>query len=152
LKELSPISFRLKDTVEVGTVMGKNNWLELPTAGAVFEFTTVTVAVAALPISAAGTVAVNFVLLTNVVRRGVMLTPVCQSTVAPEANPAPETDSVKPEPPTWVDTGERSSMKGAAFCAHALEAMVASKGKHAAMAISRLWFLNLLSPSVLICG
>jgi hypothetical protein len=118
--------------------MGKNSELELATAGDVFGFATVTAAVAALPISAAGTVAVNFVSLTNVVARGVVPAPVSQFTVAPEANPAPETVNVKSEPPAWVDTGERSSMKAAAFCARAFEAMVASKGKHAAMAISCL--------------
>lgn len=73
----------LNTRLDVGVVMVKGTGFELPPPGP--GLTTVTMAEAGVDTFAAGTTAVNFPALTNVVARAVPF----QSTVDPETNPAP---------------------------------------------------------------
>jgi hypothetical protein len=72
------------------------------------EFATVTLALPPLAISAAVTVAVTCVLLTNVVGSAVPF----HCTVAPERKLAPLTVRVKSDPPAFADAGLRPLMVG----------------------------------------
>lgn len=72
------------------------------------EFATVTLALPPLAISAAITVAVNCVLLTNVVVSPVPF----HCTVAPERKPVPLTVSMKSDPPAFAEVGLRLLMVG----------------------------------------
>jgi hypothetical protein len=93
-----------------GAATGKNATLEPPPPGK--GFTTSTMAVLVVAMSAAGTTAVSRELETNVV---VSWEP-SQFTVDPETNPVPFTVSVNPDPPGAAAAGTRGwLMKGTGF-------------------------------------
>src|SRR5262245_55692012 len=87
-------------------LMKKASPLEVPPVGA--GFVTVTWAVPAVPMSAAGIVAVSRVLLTNVVVRGALF----HCTTEPETKLLPLTVKVKAAPPATVLLGDSALIAG----------------------------------------
>src|ERR1019366_899110 len=104
----------------------EKNWLENTPPG--LGLTTVTAAVDALAMSDAGTVAVSWVSLINVVANGEPF----QFTVEAATNPAPFTVRVNPSPPGAVASGTSGwFVNGTGFCAMAAPANTVRKPRSA---------------------